>query len=33
MKPAKDRKVFKNTAAKGKKINLGVKLFRGGIRF
>ena len=32
MKPRKDSKIFRNTAAKGKKINLGVKLYRGGIR-
>lgn len=29
----KDVKVFRNTAAGSKKINLGVKLYRGGIRF
>lgn len=28
----KDQKVFRNTAAKAKKINLGVRLYRGGIR-
>lgn len=32
MKPKKDKKVFKNTAVSGKKINLGVRLYRGGIR-
>lgn len=28
----KDKKVFKNTAAKGKAINLSTKIYRGGIR-
>lgn len=32
MRPRKDKKVFRNTAAKSKKINLGVRLYRGGIR-
>lgn len=32
MKQRKDKKVFRNTAARAKKINLGVRLYRGGIR-
>lgn len=28
----KDKKVFRNTAVGSKKINLGVRLYRGGIR-
>ena len=28
-----DKYVFRNTAAEGKKINLGNIIFRGGIRF
>lgn len=32
MKMSKDKKVFRNTAVTGKKINLGVRLYRGGIR-
>lgn len=32
MKRSKDRKVFKNTAAVGRRINLGVSMYRGGIR-
>lgn len=31
-KPKKDKKVFTNTAAKTKKINLEPKAMRGGIR-
>lgn len=32
MKPAKDKKVFRRTAAKSKKINVNPKIYRGGIR-
>ncbi len=32
VKPRKDRKVFKRTAVKSKKINVDPKVFRGGIR-
>lgn len=32
MKPRKDKKVFKNTADKSKKINIAPKIMRGGIR-
>lgn len=32
MKPKKDKRVFRNTAVGSKKINLGVRTFRGGIR-
>lgn len=32
MKPGKDQKVFRRTAAKGKKININPTIFRGGIR-
>lgn len=32
VKPRKDRKVFKRTAVKSKKINVDPKIFRGGIR-
>lgn len=32
MKEKKDKKVFRNTAVGSKKINLGVHLYRGGIR-
>lgn len=32
MKPRKDKKVFRRTAAKSKKININPTVFRGGIR-
>lgn len=32
VKPRKDKKVFKRTAVKSKKINVDPKIFRGGIR-
>lgn len=32
VKPGKDKKVFKRTAVKSKKINVDPKVFRGGIR-
>lgn len=32
MPRAKDRKVFRRTAAKSKKINIDPTIFRGGIR-
>lgn len=32
MKPGKDKKVFRRTAAKSKKINVNPKVYRGGIR-
>lgn len=32
VKPVKDKKVFRNTAQKTKKINLGQSPMRGGIR-
>lgn len=32
VKPRKDKKVFKRTAVKSKKINVDPKVFRGGIR-
>lgn len=32
VKPRKDRKVFTRTAVHGRKINLGAKPMRGGIR-
>ena len=32
MKPRNDRKVFRRTAVKSKKINVNPKVFRGGIR-
>lgn len=32
MKPKKDKKVFRNTAVKSKKINIDPKIPRGGIR-
>ena len=32
MRPGKDKKVFRRTAAKSKKINIEPKIFRGGIR-
>lgn len=31
-RPAKDRKIFKRTAAKSKKINISPVTYRGGIR-
>lgn len=33
VKPRKDKKKFARTASKTKDINIGYKLFRGGIRF
>lgn len=32
VKPVKDQKIFRNTASKTKKINLGQSPMRGGIR-
>lgn len=32
MKPRKDRKIFRSTAVKSKKINLAPRVMRGGIR-
>lgn len=32
MPKRKDKRVFKRTAAKSKKINIAPKIFRGGIR-
>lgn len=32
VRPRKDKKVFKRTAVKSKKINVDPKIFRGGIR-
>lgn len=32
LKPRKDKKVFRATASKGKKINISPKPMRGGIR-
>lgn len=32
MKPKKDKKLFRNTATKSKKINIDPKIPRGGIR-
>lgn len=32
VKPAKDRRIFRNTAQKTKKINLGQSPMRGGVR-
>lgn len=32
MKPFKDKKVFRNTATKSKKININPRIPRGGIR-
>ena len=32
MLPKKDKKVFRRTAAKSKKINVNPTIFRGGIR-
>lgn len=33
MRQSTDKKVFRNTAVGSKKVNLGVRLYRGGIRF
>ena len=32
MKPSKDRKIFRRTAKKSKKINVNPTIYRGGIR-
>ena len=32
MPKAKDKKVFRRTAAKSQKVNIAPKIFRGGIR-
>lgn len=32
MSPGKDKKVFRRTAVKSKKINIEPKIYRGGIR-
>lgn len=32
MRPARDRKVFRRTASKSKKININPTIYRGGIR-
>lgn len=32
MRPKKDKKVFRNTATKSKKININPRIPRGGIR-
>lgn len=32
LKPSKDKKIFKSTANKSKKINVAPKTMRGGIR-
>lgn len=32
MRKGKDRKVFRNTAARSKKININPTIYRGGIR-
>lgn len=32
MKKSLDKKIFKRTAAKSKKVNIAPKIFRGGIR-
>nr|CAI9751299.1 hypothetical protein WGDTHNWE_WGDTHNWE_CDS_0009 [Microvirus sp.] len=32
MRPKKDKKVFRRTATKSKKINVNPTIFRGGIR-
>ena len=32
MRPKKDKKVFRRTAVKSKKINVNPTIFRGGIR-
>lgn len=31
--PSKDKQIFKNTASTTKTVNLGYKIYRGGIRF
>lgn len=33
VKPTVDEHIFRNTAVSGKRVNLGVRLYRGGIRF
>lgn len=33
MPSGKDHKVFRHTADKTKKVNLGVRIYRGGYRF
>lgn len=32
VKPRKDKKIFRRTAVKSKRINIDPKVFRGGIR-
>lgn len=32
MKPGRDRKIFRRTAVKSKKININPTIYRGGIR-
>lgn len=32
MRPKRDKKVFRHTAVKSKKINIDPKIYRGGIR-
>jgi len=32
LRKAKDKKIFRNTASKSKKINIAPKIYRGGIR-
>ncbi len=32
MRPSSDKKMFRRTASKSKKININPKIFRGGIR-
>lgn len=32
MKPSRDRKIFRRTAVKSKKININPSIYRGGIR-
>lgn len=32
MRRRTDRKIFRRTAAKGKKVNISPKIYRGGIR-
>lgn len=32
MRPRRDKKIFRRTAAKAKKINIDPKIYRGGIR-
>lgn len=32
VKPKKDKKIFRRTAVKSKKINIEPKIYRGGIR-